>query len=240
MTAAPFVLTDATAWLAGLSITGYSSEMSVKVDVDDQDVTTFGSGGYRSRIAGLTSVEAEMKGFWDIGLDTPGFTNLGTVDQVATLTANNTEGGPAWFFQAGNFSWERFGKVGEVDPFTLSLMGTNGVGLVAGQLAKAKGNVSATGALGSAVNVGASTATQYVYVAFHVFTAGTTVTLQPQSDTASNFPSATTQATIDPLTTTGGTWMARLAGPFVGETWWRLNVSAITGTFNVGAAIGIA
>lgn len=235
-----FVLTNCAAYLAGLDVSGYSNELSLKVDVDDQDVTTFGSGGYRSRIGGLRDIDASMKGFWESALDSPGVTNLAAVDQVATFSPTGVATDPAWFFQAANFSWERFGKVGEVDPFELSLMATNGVGVVAGQLAKAKGNVSATGALGSGLLLGAPLSTQYVYAALHVFSAGTTITVQVQSDDNAGFTTPVTRGTIGPITATGGTWMARVAGPFAGETYWRMNVSAITGTFSVAGAVGIA
>lgn len=234
-----FVLFDCSAWIDGFAATTYSNNLSLKQDIDDQDTTTFGSGGYKSRIGGLRSVDFELKGFWESPVDDT-WTNLGVADRTCTVTANATEAQPAWMFQAGEFSYERGGGIGDVDPFSLKAMGTNGVGLVAGQLAKSKGDVSATGVLGSVLNLGAPTSTQYVYAVLHVFTAGTTITVQVQSDDSAGFSSATTRGTIGPITTTGGTWMTRVAGPFVGETHWRMNVSAITGTFNVAGAIGIA
>lgn len=235
-----FVLTSSTVWADGLELTNNASEISIKTSVDEQEVTTFGSGGYRARIGGLKTVEADVKGIWEIATDATAWTGLGVADQVMTFTSNGTAAEPAWFFQGSNFTVERFGKIGEVDPFGLSIMSTNAQGLISGQLTKAKGNVSATGALGSVVNLGAPTSTQYVYAVLHVFTAATTITVQVQSDDNSGMTSATTRGTIGPVTTTGGTWMTRVAGPFAGETYWRMNVSAITGTFNVAGAIGIA
>lgn len=241
---AAFALLDATAHIGGYDFTGDSNKLTIAAEVDDLETTTFGATGYRSRVGGLRDVEAELAGFWQSAaaqaVDPEVFGDLGTADRACTFSnSGSVEASVAWLCQLGKFSYELFGAVGEVAPFSLAMMGTSGVGLVRGQVARARGNVSATGVLGSVLNLGAPTAGQYVYVAVHVFTAGTTVTLQLQSDTASGFPSATTQATIGPLAAAGGTWMTRLAGPFAGETHWRLNVSAITGTFNLAAAVAV-
>lgn len=237
-------LTDVAVHVAGYDFTTDANEASLTPEVDDLDTTTFGGGGYRTRIGGVKNIEAELSGFWQSAtsgaVDPEVFPSLATLNEVVSVAPNNTEANPCYLFQAGKFNYEILGGHGEVAPFTLSMMGTDGTaGLVRGQLAKKKGNVSATGALGSVLNLGAPTSTQYVYASFHVFTAGTTITVQVQSDDSAGFATPTTRATIGPLTATGGTWMARVAGPFAGETHWRFNVSSITGTFNVAGAIGV-
>lgn len=238
-----FVLTDCTVWLGGHDFTTDSNSLSLSMEVDEQDNTTFGGGGWRSRIGGLKSASLSLEGFWQAGsasVDADTFPTLGTRDEVVTVTPTGVATAVAYMMQATKFSYEMLGAVGEVTPFTLEAMGSEGsAGLVRGQLAAAKGNVSGTGVLGSALNLGAPTSTQYVYAAVHIFSAGTTVTLQLQSDDSAGFATPTTQATIGPVTTSGGTWMTRLAGPFAGETHWRLNVSAITGTFQVAGAIAV-
>lgn len=238
-----FALVDATTFVHGYDFTTDLNEIALNISAQELDVTTFGGGGYRARIAGLRDVEASLKGFWQSATsaapDPQAFPDLGVADRVVTMSPTGVAGSTAYLFQAGKFTYELFGAIGEATPFTLGCKGTNAVGAVRGQVAAAKGNVSATGVLGSVVNLGAPSATQFVYVAFHVFSAGTTITVQLQSDTAAGFSSATTQATIGPITAVGGTWMTRLAGPFSGETHWRLNVSAITGTFQVAAAIAV-
>lgn len=237
-------LLDCTAWIAGYDWSTDSNKLTVKASAADLDTTTFGGGGFQTRIGGLRTVEANLAGNWQSAaagaVDPEAFPDLGNVDRPCTFSpTGSTEGSIAYLAQLGKFSYEVLGQVGAVAPFTLGMMGTNGVGLVRGQVAKARGSVSATGALGSALTLTAPTSTQFVYCTVHVFTAGTTITLQLQSDTASNFPSATTVATIGPITVAGGTWMTRVAGPLAGEVAWRLNVSAITGTFNLAAAIAV-
>lgn len=238
---ATFALTDATTWFHGFDMTTDLNEISISAEVEDQETTTFGSGGYRSRIGGLKSVSADLSGLWQsdtTAIDPTVFTNLATADRVVTMANDDAEASTAYMFRAGLFSYDLFGSIGEVTPFSLSAMGTDGQGLIRGQVAKAKGNVSSTGAIGSVVNLGAVSASQYLYAAFHVFSAGTTITVDIESDDAANFPSATSRITLGPLTTTGGTWATRLAGAIT-DTHYRFNITAITGTFSVAGAIGI-
>jgi len=245
-----FTMTNCTVYVHGYDFTTDLNQISLGLSVEDQDATTFqpaGQGGFRVRKPGLRDIDSSYEGFFQANStgsvtgapDNDQLSNLGVVDRVVTVTPGGTETETAYIYQAGNFSYDWGGSIGELVPFSMSMSGTNGQGLVRGKLAKARGDVSATGALGSVVNITGPTADQYVYCAFHVFTAGTTITVQLQSDTASNFPSATTRATIGPITSAGGTWMTRVAGAFSGEDYWRLNVSAITGTFNVAGSIAV-
>lgn len=236
---ATFVLTDVTTFIRDLDITTYSNKATLSLSVDGQDSTTFGGGGYRSRSPGLKDVEFGLEGFFESTPDSSTFTHLGAADHAVTVSPASTATSTAYMFQAGRFEYEAFGAVGDMAPFTLSLMGTNPIGLVRGQVAKARGDVSATGALGSGVQIGPGAAGKYLYATFHVITAGTTITVIIESDNASNFASPTTVATIGPLTTTGGTFMTRVDASSLTDDWYRFNVSAITGTFNVAGAIGI-
>jgi len=151
-------------------------------------------------------------------------------------------GSVAYMMQATKFSYEILGDVGEVTPFTLEASSSEGAtGLVRGQLAKAKGNVSATGATGSAVNLGAGSAGKYLYLALHVFSAGTTISVKVESDSAQAFssPADVASATISSVTAAGGTWITRVDASALTDTWYRVNVTAVTGTFSVAAALAI-
>lgn len=239
---ATFALDDATIWVAGYDWTTDLNQITLNVSADELDSTTFGGGGWRSRTGGLRTVGAQLAGFWQsaasAAVDPEAFPNLGTADRVVTVAPDSAETTPAYLFQAGQFSYEMFGQVGDLTPFTLGMSGTNGVGVVRGQVAKAKADVSATGATGSGVNLGAVSASQYLYASLHVFSAGTTVTVLVESDDNAGFTTPTTVATIGPLTTTGGTWMTRVAGAIT-DSYFRFNISAITGTFSVAGAIAV-
>lgn len=235
-----FVLTDAVTWLHDLDLTGYSNKISVKPSVTVKDSTVFGLGGWRRHAGGLKAFDLASAGLWDAPVDAAGFTALGVSDRVVTMSAPGSEGSVAYFGQAGTFAYEAFDAVGELIPYTLDVKGTNTAGLVRGRVARARGSVAATGPLGSAVNAGAGGAGKWLYAALHIFgTPGTTITVQVQSDDAQAFASPTTRATIGTLTAAGGVFMTRVDAAAITDAWWRFNVSAITGTFDVAGSIGI-
>lgn len=239
---ASFALTDATIWVDGYDFTSQSNSLTLAQSAQELDVTTFGSGGWRQRIAGLKDVDFQLGGFWEsaasAAVDPQIATVLGTADKVFTVAPDDAEGTTAYLFRAGHFSYDILGQVGEAAPFTAQARGTNGQGLVRGAVLKAKGNVSATGATGSVVQVGAVGASQYLYATLHCFSAGTTITVQVQSDDNSGMSSPTTRATFTAVTAVGGSWVTRVAGPIT-DTYWRFNVSAVTGTFQIAGAVGI-
>ncbi|MEW2474609.1 hypothetical protein AB0875_12540 [Micromonospora gifhornensis] len=239
---AEFALVDATTWIGGYDFTGDLNQVQLQVSADELDSTTFGSGGFRKRIGGLRSVQASLAGFWSSATsaapDPHVMPDLGVADRVVTMTPDGAEGSVAYFFQGAKFSTQMFGQIGEVTPFSVDVMGSNKVGLVRGQVLKAKGTVNATGATGSALELGEVADGQWLYAAFHVFSAGTTITAVLESDEDDDFADATTRATFGPITTTGGVWAARVAGPITDE-WYRLRVSAVTGTFQIAGAAGI-
>jgi hypothetical protein len=234
-------LTDCFAYVHGYDLTGDSNDAKAVFDVETLDGTTWGSAGWKTPVGGLKGTSFTIDGFVSNSANDPDaqlFPELGTADRVHTIGIAATETTPAYFWQGGKFNLALFDKVGQLAPFSASSMGTNGVGAVRGQLAKKKGNVSATGALGSGCNLGAVASGQYLYASFHVFSAGTTITAVVESDTSNAFAAPTTRMTFGPITTTGGVWGTRLAGPLT-DTWYRLKVTAITGTFSVAGAIGI-
>lgn len=236
---ASFSLVDCTIFAAGYDFTTDANQLSVNTEVEDLESTTFGGNGWRSRKGGLKSAEASLEGFWDSAPDEEIFDSLGARNEAVTFTPDGAEGAVSYSFQAGKFSYEALGEVGALAPFSLSMMGTEGTGgLVRGRLAAAKGDVSATGVAGAAVNLGSISSSQYLYATVHLFSVGTSITIDVESDDASGFSAPTTQATIGPLTATGGTWMIRVAGPIT-DTWWRFNVTDISGTFTLAGAIGI-
>lgn len=239
-----FAFKDLATLVGGYDFTSDLNEASLEAPFDELESTVFGNSA-RQRKAGLEDIEAAMSGFWQAGtgaVDAEAFTRLGGTVQAVTQAPLGTEATSAFMYQARSFSYQLGDEIGALLPFELSLRGGKGngnPGLIRGQYAKARGSVSATGQLGSVVNLGAPTASQFVYATLHVLAAGTTITVDVQSDDSAGFGTPTTRATIGPITTTGGTWMTRVAGPFAGETHWRFNVTAVTGTFVVAGAIGI-
>lgn len=234
------ILTNATPYVAGYDYTADSSKLTLDTQVTDVDTTTFAAAGWRTRTGGLKDSSLHLEGFWSSGQDAESFAPLGTADQVATIAPAATAGQVAYLGQVAKLKYSTFDQVGNAMPFALDASGSNMVGFVRGQLAAAKQSVSATGALTptTGVQLGAVGAAQFLYATFHVFTAGTTITAVVESATSNAFSSPTTRMTIGPITTTGATWATRVAGSIT-DTWYRVRISAITGTFSVAAGLGI-
>lgn len=242
---AEIALTDAFLYAAGYDFTTDTNNAVLNTEVAALDATTFGSGGWQENAAGVRSSNLAWSGFWqaastgDQAVDNQAFPMLGS-SQVYTLGPEETEGAirVAYMFQSMKSQYTLGGQHGELMPFSLTANGSDGVGVVRGRVAKTRGTVSATGATGTALQLGTVPSGQYLYATFHVFTAGTTITVEVQSDSDNTWASPTTRGTIGPLTTSGGSWMTRVAGPIT-DGWWRFNVTAITGSFVVAGAIGI-
>lgn len=241
-----FAANNITTWFAGYDMTADLNQTTMPIEFEAQDNTTFGADrAARSRTAGLENVSSQVAGFWQAGegsVDEAAFNALGGDVQVITHSHDGAEGSPAYFYQARAFTYQLFGDVGSMAPFSLNAQASKGngsVGAVRGVVLKTKGDVSATGATGTAAQLAAAVDGEYLYAALHVFgTPGTTITAVLESDDNSGFTSATTQATFGPITAAGGTWATRVAGP-VTDTYYRLRVTAITGTFSIACVAGI-
>ncbi|TDE40500.1 hypothetical protein E1295_31875 [Nonomuraea mesophila] len=225
----------------GHDFTADTNQINLTCDAAALDRTTFRHQGWTNLHGGLKTNTFAMSGFWqsadDDAVDPEAYADLGVSNRPFTIGPVEAEGSPAYLFRAGHFDYNLFGSVGELAPFTLTSNGTDGDGVVRGQLAAAMREVSAPGVLGSGLDLGAVAEGQTLYATVHVFAAATSITIDVESDDSAAFASPTTRATIGPLTARGGTWRT-VAGPTT-DTHWRFNVSDITGTFTVAAALGI-
>lgn len=245
-----FAANNITTWFAGYDMTGDLNSTTLALQYDALEATPFQPGTNttpgRVRTAGLETAQLDEVGFWQAGtgtVDPTAFAALGGASQVISVSPDGLESSVAYLMRARQFNYELFGQLGEVAPFRLSAQSARGsglasVGAIRGQVLKAKGNVAGTGGLGSVVQLGAVAAGQYLYAAVHVFSAGTTISMDLASDDNSGFTSGTTRGSIGPITTSGGTWMTRVAGPIT-DTYWLLNVTACTGTFSLACTAGI-
>lgn len=232
------VLNDAVIYANEFDFTSSSNKVTLNAEADEQEATVFGNNGYKTIIAGLRTVEADIAGWWDNLNDAANFTNFSVFDQPVSIGPAPTEGTRIYMFQAARTTLEWFGSVGDVNPFSVHAIGSNTVGLVRGTILKAKGNVAATGVAGTPQQVGAGGAGKWIYGVIHTFSAGTTVTVQIQS-AATVGGTYTTRATFPVITAVGGTWLPRVDASAITDSWWRLNISAITGTFNIIGSVGI-
>jgi hypothetical protein len=240
-----FSLKDATTWVGGYDMTTDLNSLSLALSKDELPCAVFKDQAQR-RTGGLEDVTAQLDGFWsggDTAIDAQAFSQLSGGLWVATHSQDGAVGSVAYTYRAVTPNYQVGGKIGEVLPFSLKMDGAKGnagrsAGGVRGLIAKPKGVVSATGATGTGQHLGAVASGQYLYAALHVFAVGTTISVKVQSDDNSGFTSATDVATLGPITTIGGTWMTRVAGPLT-DSYYRLNVSAITGSATIAGIIGI-
>jgi hypothetical protein len=245
-----FAANNVTTWFSGFDMTGQANSTGLAMSYDAIDATTYQpatvTNPSRVRVAGLEDTQLDEMGFWESGvglLDPTLFTALGGPSQVVSVSNDGAETSPGYMFRARQFNYETFGKVGELIPFRLTAQSARGSGLastsaVRGRVMKTKAVVSATGATGTAQQLGAVAAGQYLYGAFHEFVAGTTITAVLESAVDNTFAGATTRITFGPITAVGGTWGTRVAGAIT-DTWYRLRVTAVTGSHTIACTAGI-
>lgn len=236
-------LLNSVIYIGGFDFTAQTNKGLFGAEAEVLDATTFGGDGWKEGKGGDKTFEASVDGLWNSdttgAVDPEVFPRLGIPDEVVTVGPPGDEGGPCYLCQASKLKYSLFGERGQLIPFTLGMAGSNSVGAVRGRVAAAKQTVDATGVLGSVLALGAVGADEFLYAAVHVFAAETDITLIVESDDDPGFASATTQATIGPLTATGGTWMTRVAGPFTDDQW-RVSVSDIDGEFEIAVSLAIA
>jgi hypothetical protein len=241
-----FAANNITTWFAGYDMTTDLSQTTMPLEKNPLDSTTFGPVGQRlarSRKAGLEDASSQVAGFWrlDNALDETLFDSLGGPSQVITHSHDGAEGSPAYFYQARSFSYQLFGPVGELAPFSLTAQGAKGngsAGVIRGVVLASHAEVNSTGAAGTDFELGAVASGQYLYAALHVFDPGATITAVLESDEDDTFGSGTTRATFGPITVAGSYWATRVAGPITDE-FYRLRVTAITGTADIACVAGI-
>ncbi|MDH2425784.1 hypothetical protein [Sphaerisporangium sp. TRM90804] len=238
-------LLNAFCYVHAHDFTADSNALTFSGEAAENDATTFRSQGWKTLgPGGLRSGVLNMGGFWQSAssdaVDPITWNDLAVPDRVMTFGPIETEGNPAYMWQGAHYQYQLGGAgLGELAPYSLEGHGSNSIGVVRGRLAAAMQVKAATGVLGSALQLGAVGAAQYLYATLHVLgTPGTTITVQLQSDDNAGFTSATTRATLGPITTAGGTWMPRVAGAIT-DDYYRFNISAVTGSFTLAGAIGV-
>ncbi len=249
---AAFPLLDVATYCGGFDFTTDTNSAMLTMEAEAKDATAMRSGGWTKLVGGLKKTGYELKGFWQSAasqaVDPQSFPDLGGPVRAVTVAPAEAEpASPAsvlapervYMFEGLKTRYMLFGAIGDVAPFELSVQGASGLGVVQGIMLKKAGTVAGTGQLGStfdSLGFGVQ-AGQFLYGTFHVFVPGTTITVQVQSDDNTGFSSATTIATIGPITVSSGTWLPPIPGPIT-DRYFRYFVSAITGTHTVAAALG--
>ena len=201
--------------------------------MEEKDVTNFGSSGWKEITGGLFSSALMGEGQWEAGdagkVDDEMFTNLGAAGAYTACPDTADVGDLAWVLQALKANYKLGGAVGDVAPWTSSAAGK--WPLVRGKVGHPPGTARTATGSGTAVELTAVSASQYIYGALHVLsvsgTSTPTITVKIQSDVDNTFGSPADQITFTAATAIGGQ-ISRTIGAIT-DTWWRAQWT-ITGT----------
>jgi hypothetical protein len=240
-------LTSAFIYMGPLDFTGSSDELLLRAEAQTPECTTWRSNRWREYKQTLKTSMLSSGGFWSCSsandVDPEFFNNLGTGGQVVTAGLQETEGEIAHIMRKLPTQVSFFeGSVGDLSRAKIEGAGSDGsIGQIRGKLFKAFGTVTGTGATGTGIQLGAISADQSLYGTLHTFgTPGSSITAIVQSDDNSGFTTPTTRATFNggSITTAAGFWLTPVAGA-ISDDWWRLSISAISGTWVIASALAI-
>lgn len=235
------ILTDAQIFLAGYNFSGQSNAVALDYSSDMLDATTFGNTT-RINAGGLKSAVGSAAGNWDsadsTAVDPVTFARVGTADLPLVIAEDGDVSDIAFLKRVTVAEYTVGGQVGELLPFSLTFEGTDGQPLVRGKLfhnASATGNVT-----GTAIQLGAVSATQYLYAVLHVFSGSGSFDVLVQSASDEAFTTPTTRITFTNVATgtaVASQWATRVAGAIT-DTWWRITATN-PATRNFAVAVGI-
>lgn len=234
-----YVVDAAFAYMGALDLSESMTEWSMPSSGEVLQKTTMrNSGAHRYRM-GLITATVTIGGFTDMVTADPllfaGF--QGKATRVLIIGNEETEGLPCAIMQVIKPTFQQHaGQVGQLPKYSVGAHSTDRYGGVRGTVLMKQAAVSTTGAKGTAANAGAVGADQRLFAGLVLMgTAGTSITAVLESDSDNTFASATTRVTFGPLTAVGGNWATPVVGPIT-DTWWRLRVTAVTGTWTAVAA----
>lgn len=238
-----YVLTDAKLWVAQYDLSGDLNAIAVQNQAEAKDGTTFGAGT-RIHKGGLKTVDLQCEGFYNPGTDLVDdviFARIGTANlPVSCSPTGGAEGQPAYLFLSELARYRIGGEVGEMFPFSVEAE-AQGQPLVKGLVLL--NGVKGTTGNGTAVQLGAVSATQKVFAALHVLAASggsPSVTVKLQSDDNSGFSSPTDRFTFAAKAAAGSEWAAPVSGAIT-DDWWRLTwtITGTTPSFTLVGVVGI-
>lgn len=224
---AKVVLTNVRMFSVGLDMTASSSSAELSVEVEDKDVTTFASAGWREFLGGLESASVKAAGFWEAGsadlVDDATWLALGGVGPMTVAPVGAAVGDVAYLGQMLTAKYQLLAEVGEVAPFEIEAQ-SSGV-MPRGVVAHPPGTARTASGTGTSLNLGAVPAGKALYAAVHILSVTSTLnlTVRVETDNATGFPSATTVATATAATAANspqGQWLSAV-GPIT-DDWQRV------------------
>jgi len=239
---AKFVFNDGKVFSGGYDLSDHITSVNLDITAEELDATTINSGGFREKLGGLKDSTLTMDGFYEAGANKPDAllgASIGN-ELIVTTVPDAGVGNTAYFMKSRLFSYQMFGAVGEIAPFSISKSQSDDE-VVQGKI-EIDGDLTASGN-STGVQLGAVGSTERIYVAIHCYavsgTSTPTVTFKLQSDDNSSFTSPTDRITFSDITAIGADYQS--AAGAITDDYFRLNYT-ITGTtpsFSIHATIGI-
>ena len=239
---AKFVFNDGKVLSGGYDLSDHITSVNLEITAEELDATTINSGGFREKLGGLKDSTLTMDGFYEAGANKPDAllgASIGN-ELIVTTVPDAGVGNTAYFMKSRLFSYQMFGSVGEIAPFSISKSQSDDE-VVQGKI-EIDGALTASGN-STGVQLGAVGATERVYVAIHCTavsgTSTPTVTFKLQSDDNSSFTSPTDRITFSNITAIGADYQS--AAGAITDTYYRLNytISGTSPSFTIHATIGI-
>jgi len=228
-----FVYTNVRLFAGGCDFTARSNKVELAAEFQEKDSTTFGSAGWKEVMGGIGSAALAAEGFWEAGdasmVDDDAWSSMGSVGGYTVCPHAANAGDLAWTLNALRAQYKLGGAVGDIAPFSTAVSSSWPLGR--GKVLHPPGTARTATGSGTAVELQAAAAGQYLYATLHVLsisgTSTPTLTARVQSDVDNTFGSPTTQITFSAATAIGGQ-IARVAGPIT-DTWLRADFT-ISGT----------
>jgi hypothetical protein len=228
---AEFSNQDMTMCLNETLMTEYANSATGEYSNEMLDVTSLSDALARNYKAGLLTSTINFNGMHDIDQDAILDALLQSSAAVVVSLAvepGAADGSVAYISQGIISGFERFGAVGEIAPYSLSIQGTDWLGR--GEVFKAETIVTTT--TGASSELGATSATQTLWSALHVHgtPTGTTPTLDVtvESDDDDAWGAGTTVRITHAQLAIAGSELLSDVGP-VTDTFWR-GVYTVGGT----------
>lgn len=231
------VLANVKCWLAEYDLSGDLNAAGIDQSVDQQEATTFASGGTKITKPGLLALKASLAGLVNLGSGLSEeflSSKLGLADVPLTIApTTGAEAEPAFSFPASLATFNPVsGKVGDILKFLVDAEATS-ARLVRGTiLHNAARTVTGTGTI---FNLGAVAAGQALYAILHVpaISGGPTVTIKVQSAPTGGFGAPVDRVTFTAVTTKTSQFAVPIPGAIT-DAFWR-----VTWTFVGGASPSI-
>ena len=248
MSALTTVLDDARIYVLGCDLSGQSNMITLEVEAETKDRSTFRSGGWKEVTAGQRKGSIAGGGFADFGpagtVSTDAWEQLGANDPITISPTESDAGALAFVTKLQRAKFGTGGKVGDLNEWELS--GGSAWPVVRGQYLLSPGTVLTADTAAAGAELGAVAAGSRLYASMHLVsitgaTAEAVVTVESAAD--STFTSPTTVITFTTATAVTGE-ILRTDGSAITDTWYRAVVdcpdAAGDDSYLIAVAAGIA